>query len=231
MIFLILLLIVLITVVWAVKTSNNIKRMEIKVDEAFSGIEVALTKRYDMLTKMLDVCKGFMKHESELFSKVISLRRGMSLGEMGEADREMGELTGRLFAVAENYPELRSAQVFAIRRRRAEGDGPCRGKRPPAGLRRRPDGRSGLGDGAAKDHRREPGGERKGEVHPHAGSGYLRTRPDHRQLGGSLLYRRCNYGDWRYPSPEGIVCHLEGKIGGQGQVEQIGDPGGALQRL
>lgn len=113
MIFLILLLIALIAVVWAVKTSNNIKRMEIKVDEAFSGIEVALTKRYDMLTKMLDVCKGFMKHESELFSKVISLRQGMSLGEMGEADREMGELTGRLFAVAENYPELRSAQVFA----------------------------------------------------------------------------------------------------------------------
>ena len=113
MIFLILLLIVLIAVVWAVKTSNNIKRMEIKVDEAFSGIEVALTKRYDMLTKMLDVCKGFMKHESELFSKVISLRQGMSLGEMGKADREMGELTGRLFAVAENYPELRSAQVFA----------------------------------------------------------------------------------------------------------------------
>ena len=113
MIFLILLLIVLILVLWAVRTSNNIKRMEIKVDEAFSGIEVALTKRYDMLTKMLDVCKGFMKHESELFSKVISLRQGMSLGEMGRADREMGELTGRLFAVAENYPELRSAQVFA----------------------------------------------------------------------------------------------------------------------
>ena len=113
MIFLILLLIVLIAVVWAVKTSNNIKRMEIKVDEAFSGIEVALTKRYDMLTKMLDVCRGFMKHESELFSKVISLRQGMSLGEMGKADREMGELTGRLFAVAENYPEMRSAHVFA----------------------------------------------------------------------------------------------------------------------
>ena len=113
MIFLILLLIALIAVLWAVKASNNIKRMEIKVNEAFSGIEVALTKRYDMLTKMLDVCKGFMKHESELFSKVISLRRGMSLGEMGRADREMGELTGRLFAVAENYPELRSAHVFA----------------------------------------------------------------------------------------------------------------------
>lgn len=69
MIFLIPLLIALIAVLWAVKASNNIKRMEIKVDEAFSGIEVALTKRYDMLTKMLDVCRGFMKHESELFSR------------------------------------------------------------------------------------------------------------------------------------------------------------------
>ena len=112
MIFLILILVILAAVLWSVKASNNIKRMEIKVDEAFSGIEVALTKRYDMLTKMLDVCKGFMEHESELFSKVISLRKGMSLGEMGKADREMGELTGRLFAVVENYPELRSAQVF-----------------------------------------------------------------------------------------------------------------------
>ena len=112
MIFLILILVILAAVLWTVKASNNIKRMEIKVDEAFSGIEVALTKRYDMLTKMLDVCKGFMEHESELFSKVISLRKGMSLGEMGKADREMGELTGRLFAVVENYPELRSAQVF-----------------------------------------------------------------------------------------------------------------------
>lgn len=113
MIFLIPVLIVLAIVFWAIKASNNIKRMEIKVDEAFSGIEVALTKRYDMLTKMLDACRGFMKHESELFSKVISLRRGMSLGEMGEADRQMSELTGRLFAVAENYPQMRSAQVFA----------------------------------------------------------------------------------------------------------------------
>ena len=112
MIFLILILVILAAVLWTVKASNNIKRMEIKVDETFSGIEVALTKRYDMLTKMLDVCKGFMEHESELFSKVISLRKGMSLGEMGKADREMGELTGRLFAVVENYPELRSAQVF-----------------------------------------------------------------------------------------------------------------------
>ena len=62
--------------------------------------------------KLLDTAKGFMEHESDLFSRVIALRHGMSVGEMGQADREMSELTGRLFAVAENYPELRSSEVF-----------------------------------------------------------------------------------------------------------------------
>ncbi len=99
-------------VVWAVVTMNGFKRKEIKIDEALSGIEVALTKRYDTLTKLLDITKGFMKHESELMENVIHLRRGMSVGEMGEADRQMGELTGRIMAVAENYPELRSSDIF-----------------------------------------------------------------------------------------------------------------------
>ncbi len=108
----IILIIIAVAVVWAVTTTNGFKRKEIKIEEALSGIEVALTKRYDMLTKLLDTTKGFMKHESELMENVIRLRRGMSVGEMGEADRQMGEMTGRILAVAENYPELRSSDVF-----------------------------------------------------------------------------------------------------------------------
>lgn len=75
-------------------------------------MEVALTKRYDMLTKMLDVAKGYMAHESSLFEKVIRLRRGMSIAEMKDAQQQMDELSGRFFALAENYPELRSSEVF-----------------------------------------------------------------------------------------------------------------------
>ena len=107
--FIILIILLVLAVLWAISTTNGFKRKEIKIDEALSGIEVALTKRYDTLTKLLDTSKGFMEHESELFTDVISLR---SVNEMGKADREMGELTGRLFAVAENYPELRSSEVF-----------------------------------------------------------------------------------------------------------------------
>ena len=61
---------------WCIRTVNDFKKKEIRVQEGISGIEVALTKRYDKLVKMLDIAKGYMTHESELFTKVIELRRG-----------------------------------------------------------------------------------------------------------------------------------------------------------
>ena len=97
---------------WCIRTVNDFKKKEIRVQEGLSGIEVALTKRYDMLTKMLDTAKGYMAHESELFTKVIELRRGMSVVEMNDAQQQMDALRGKIFAVAENYPELRSSDVF-----------------------------------------------------------------------------------------------------------------------
>ena len=98
---------------WCIRTVNDFKKKEIRVQEGLSGIEVALTKRCDMLTKMLDTAKGYMAHESELFTKVIELRRGMSGAEMNDAQQLMDALSGRFFAVAENYPALRSSEVFA----------------------------------------------------------------------------------------------------------------------
>ena len=108
----IILAVVLIIAVWCVRTVNGFKKKEIRVQEGLSGVEVALTKRYDMLTKMLDAAKGYMAHENELFTKVIELRRGMSVSELNDAQQQMDTLSGRLFAVAEGYPELRSSDVF-----------------------------------------------------------------------------------------------------------------------
>lgn len=107
-------IIVLIVVVaaWCITTINNFRRMEIKINESLSGVEVALTKRYDMLTKLLETAKGYMKHETDLFTKVIELRSGMNVSELNAAERSIGELSGKVFAVAENYPELRSDSVF-----------------------------------------------------------------------------------------------------------------------
>jgi len=108
----IILIVVLLVALWCISTVNGFKKKEIRVQEGLSGVEVALTKRYDMLTKMLDTAKGYMAHENELFPKVIELRRGMSVAEMNAAQQQMDNLSGRFFAVAESYPELRSSDVF-----------------------------------------------------------------------------------------------------------------------
>ena len=108
----VILVVVLVIVIWCINTVNGFKKKEIRVQEGLSGVEVALTKRYDMLTKMLDTAKGYMAHENELFAKVIELRRGMSVAEMNAAAQQMDTLSGKFFAVAEGYPELRSSDVF-----------------------------------------------------------------------------------------------------------------------
>ena len=108
----IIFIIVILIVGWLLKTTNRFQRKEIRVQESLSGIEVALTKRYDLLTKMIDTAKGYMEHERELFTKTIALRRGMSVGELTEVNQEIDTLSGRFFAVAEGYPELRSSEVF-----------------------------------------------------------------------------------------------------------------------
>ena len=112
MVPIIILVVVLIIVIWCISTVNGFKKKDIRVQEGLSGVEVALTKRYDMLTKMLDTAKGYMAHENDLVTKVIELRRGMSVEEMNTAVQQMDSLSGKFFAVAEGYPELRSSDVF-----------------------------------------------------------------------------------------------------------------------
>lgn len=111
-ILIIIAVVVLIPIFWWISTSNNFKRMDVKISEALSGIEVALAKRYDMLTKLLDVAKGYKQHETELFAEVIKLRKGMSVGELNQAAAKMDDMASSLHVVAEAYPELRSSDVF-----------------------------------------------------------------------------------------------------------------------
>lgn len=113
---LIVVIIVLILVVaivsWAIATSNRFKVLQIKITEADSGIDVALTKRYDTLTKLIDVVKSYAKHETDLFERVIKLRSGMTLTEKSEVNQQMDETMGKINVLAENYPELRSSENY-----------------------------------------------------------------------------------------------------------------------
>lgn len=106
------LVVVFIIVIWYVSTYNGIKALGIKVDEGLSGIDVALTKRYDTLTKLLDVVKGYQKHEKEILLEVIKLRSGMSMAERNAANTQMDQAASQIKLLAEAYPELKSSNNF-----------------------------------------------------------------------------------------------------------------------
>lgn len=106
--------IVLIIVVWYVSTMNGLRAAELKVDEADSGIDVALTKRYDVLTKQLAVVKEYASHESKILYETIKLRQGMSMAEKNEAASKMNEVASQIQLTAEAYPELKSSENFKM---------------------------------------------------------------------------------------------------------------------
>lgn len=103
---------VVILVGYVVSLSNRLNRARVKIDEAGSDIDVSLTKRYDVLTKMVDVVKSYAKYEKETLFQTIQLRKGMSMQEKNEANRIMGENFERIHALAENYPELKASANY-----------------------------------------------------------------------------------------------------------------------
>lgn len=105
-------IIILIIVAWYISVSNKLNRAVVKIDESLSGIDVALTKRYDVLTKMIDVVKAYAKHEKETLFEVINLRKDMSIKERNDANHIMDENLRKISVVAENYPELKSSENY-----------------------------------------------------------------------------------------------------------------------
>lgn len=105
-------IVLFILVVWYISVSNKLNRAVVKIDESLSGIDVALTKRYDVLTKMIDVVKAYAKHEKETLFEVINLRKDMTIQEKNDANKTMDENFKRINVVAENYPELKSSENY-----------------------------------------------------------------------------------------------------------------------
>ncbi len=104
--------VLLIVVLWFITTGNTLARKKIKIEESLSGIEVALTKRYDTLVKMRDVAKNYALHEKEVLLSVVQLRSGMKLTELEQANSDMDKISSNLNLLAEAYPTLRSDSIY-----------------------------------------------------------------------------------------------------------------------
>lgn len=97
---------------WWISTVNGLRQTKVKIEEASSGIDVALTKRYDVLTKMVDVAKSYATFEKQTILEAVKLRKGMSISEKNEAAAKMGDVQRELNILAENYPQLHANENF-----------------------------------------------------------------------------------------------------------------------
>lgn len=104
--------IIVIMILWWICTSNKMKRMTIKIDESLSGIDVALTKRYDVLTKMIEVVKGYAKHEKETLFEIVKIRKEMSLSDKVIENQKMDNNLQKINVLVENYPDLKASSNF-----------------------------------------------------------------------------------------------------------------------
>ncbi|MFZ2538867.1 MAG: LemA family protein [Oscillospiraceae bacterium] len=104
--------VILISLIWWIATGNKFKQLLVKIDEASSGIDVALTKRYDTLAKLIDITKAYAKHEVETLEKIVNLRKGMTVSEKNDINAKLDNMQNKISVIAESYPELKSSENF-----------------------------------------------------------------------------------------------------------------------
>ncbi len=121
----VVLLVVVGIFAYAVTLYNSLVQVKNNVDQAWSNVDVLLKQRADELGKLLDAVKAYLGYERDLLTRLTSLRSQVARGASDEArlqaERELGAGMGRLLAIAENYPDLKSSTQFLQLQQRITG--------------------------------------------------------------------------------------------------------------
>ena len=111
-----IILVLALLLIWLIFIFNKLIRLKNRAKEAWSDIEVQLKRRHNLIPNLVETVKGYVAHEREVLEKVTEARtRAMSaqtLKEKGEAENMLTQTLKSLFAVAENYPDLKASQNF-----------------------------------------------------------------------------------------------------------------------
>jgi len=112
----IILIIAVVIALWVAGVFNGLVVLKNRAKEALSDIDVQLKRRYDLIPNLVETVKGYATHERELFEKVTHARAAAmgakSLAEKAGAENMLSETLKSLFAVSENYPDLKASQNF-----------------------------------------------------------------------------------------------------------------------
>lgn len=109
--------VLLVIIVYPISLYNSLVRKRNSVEEAFSTMDVYLKKRWESIPNLVETVKGYAKHEAGLLENIVKLRTGvtydsMTTNEKIEANKQLSAGLGKLFAVAESYPDLKSNTNF-----------------------------------------------------------------------------------------------------------------------
>ena len=116
LLLIILIAIIIIILVAIVAIYNGLVTARNKVKNAWAQIDVQLNRRADLIPNLVETVKGYAAHESSVFEDVTAARAGLmnanGVKEIGEANNQLSNTLKTLFAVAENYPELKANENF-----------------------------------------------------------------------------------------------------------------------
>lgn len=108
--------IILVVVGWIWSTYNTLVRKKNQVEEGFSTMDVYLKKRYDLVPNLVEVVKGYAKHEKDTLAEVIKLRNtavsASSIDDKVKAENNFAQGLKSVFALAESYPNLKADTNF-----------------------------------------------------------------------------------------------------------------------
>lgn len=108
--------IVIVVVLWLVALYNGLITLKNRTDEAWSDIDVQLKRRYDLIPNLIETVKGYAKHEKDLFTEVTKARtaaiNAKGVESKGQSEGILSQALKSVFAVAENYPELKASENF-----------------------------------------------------------------------------------------------------------------------
>jgi LemA protein len=117
MIGIVLLIVIVLAVIFVIGMYNSLVQLRVRADSSWSDIDVQLKRRHDLIPNLVETVKGYATHEKGTFENIAKFR-SQAMQATSPADKAVAEnqLTGALkslFAVAENYPELKASEQFS----------------------------------------------------------------------------------------------------------------------
>lgn len=105
-------IVLVVLIAWFIGNLNRLRKYRVIIEESQKNVDIAIAKRYDTICQMLKVAQSFAKYEKTTLADLVSLREGLGSADSSSAIKNQNHAIGKIYALAEAYPELKSSEQF-----------------------------------------------------------------------------------------------------------------------